>query len=245
MNNSANRVARLTSSKIGVLTVNGNGKYGFGSGALSYINQKKIELEIGRGISLPVYKWEMSWGKIWEVWVHWQLGNEYELIIDKTTVHPKYPFWSGSEDFKVNIPGGCISELKCYQMQNHYDYTKCLQSKNIDLFKSKFKDEYWQIVSNSIIHGTKYGEAIAFMPTEENLIEMRELIEGTDYIEKHLKDDPWKYRFIYEKSLWDLPFIPSHSDFPSMTKFRFEIPIEDKIYLTERVLKAQKILNDE
>lgn len=244
MNNKANRVARFTSSKISVLMVDGKGKYGFGAGAITYINQKAMELELGRGISLPVNKWEMSWGKLWEVWVHWQLGSEYELVIDKTTIHPKYEFWSGSEDFQVKVDYGCISELKCYQMENHFKYSRCLQKQDIELFKKEFSAEYWQIVSNSLIHNTKFGEAIAFMPTEENLIEMRQLVEETDYIEKHIKDDLWKYRFVYEKDLWDLPFIPIHSDFASMTKFRFEVPVNDKILLTKKVIDANKFLNE-
>lgn len=244
MNNKPNRVARFTSSKISVLTVSGNGKYGFGAGAITYINQKAMELELGRGITLPVNKWEMNWGKLWEVWVHWQLGSEYELVIDKTTVHPKYLFWSGSEDYKLVVDGGGISELKCYQLENFFKYTKCLEKQNIELLKKEFKDEYWQIVSNSCIHNTKYGEAIAFMPTEENLIEMRQLVEDTDYVEKQLKDDPFKYKFIIDRNFWDLPFIPSHSDFPSMTKFRFEVPIEDKIFLTKCVINADELLNE-
>ena len=244
MNNKANRVARFTSSDISVLMVNGNGPYGFGAGAITYINQKAMELEFGRGLSLPVNKWQMHWGKLWEVWVHWQLGNEYELVIDKTTIHPKYSFWSGSQDFNVSTLGGCIAELKCYQMENHYKYTKCLQKQNVSLFKEKFADEYWQIVSNSCIHNTKYGEAIAFLPTEENLIEMRQLIDETDYLEKHIKDDPFKYRFVVDRDLWDLPFIPSHSDFASMTKFRFEVPMDDKIALIKRVIDANKLSNE-
>lgn len=244
MNNKPNRVARFTSSKISVLTLDGKGKYGFGAGAITYIKQKAMELEIGRGISLPVNKWEMNWGKLWEPWVHWQLGNEYEIILDKTTIHPKHPFWSGSEDFRLNVEGKAISELKCYQMEKFIEYTKCLQKQDIDLFRNNFKEEWWQIVSNSCIHGTKFGEAMAFMPTEENLLEMRQLVEETDYVEKHVKDDPWKYRFVVERDLYDLPFIPSHSDFPSMTKFRFEVPIEDKIFLTKRVIDAYKLLNE-
>lgn len=244
MNNKANRVARLTSSKISVLLVKGDGKYGFGKGAITYLNQKLMELDLGRGITLPVNKWEMNWGKLWEVWVHWQLGSEYELIIDRTTINPKMPWHSGSEDFQVKIEGGCISELKCYQLENFYKYSKCLQKQNIQLFKELFPDEFWQIVSNSLIHKTKFGEAIAFMPTEENLIEMRQMVEETDYIEKHIKDDPFKYRFVVDRDLWDLPFIPSHSDFPSMTKFRFEVPIDDKILLTKKLMDANKYLNE-
>jgi len=243
MNNKANRVARFTSSKISVLTVLGKGEFGFGTGAITYIKQRLKELKIGRGLTLPIYKQDMVWGKLWEVYVHWQLGLEYKLIIDKTTIHPKYAFWSGSEDFQVEIDGGCVSELKCYQMDKHIDYAECLQKQSISLFREKFKEEYWQIVSNSCIHNTKYGEAIAFMPTEDQLLEMRELLENTDYVEKHLKDDPWKYRFVYEKDLYDLPFIPSHSDFPSMVKFRFEVPIADKIFLTKQLINADKLFN--
>lgn len=243
MNNKPNRVARLTSSKASLLMVQGKGEFGFGAGAITYINDKRKELEYGRGISLPIYKKEILWGKVWEVWVHWQLGGEYKLIIDQTTVHPKYSFWSGSEDFQVEIEGGCISELKCYQMSNHYDYVKCLEKKDTAIFKKEYADEYWQIVSNSCIHGTKYGEAIAFLPTESNLIEMRRLLDETNYIEKNLKDeDPFKYMFISTTPLYDLAFIPSHSDFPSMVKFRFEVPITDKIALTERMIKAGKLL---
>lgn len=245
MNNKPNRVARITSSVISVLTIKGNGKYGFGTGAITYLNRLKKELVWGRSLTRPVYKPDLVWGKVWEVWVHWQLGSEYKLIIDRTTIHPKYPFWAGSEDFQVEIPGGCISELKSYQMENHNDYAICLQKQDVSLFKSEFKDEYWQIVSNSCIHNTKYGEAIAFCPTEENLIEMRDLLENTDYIEKHVKDDPFKYKYIWEKDIYDLSFIPKHSDFPSMVKFRFEVPIEDKIFLIGQVIKGQKYLNDE
>ena len=244
MNNKANRVARLTSSKISVLLVDGKGKYGFGTGAITYLNQKLMELDLGRGITLPVNKWEMNWGKLWEVWVHWQLGSEYELIIDKTTINPKMEWHSGSEDFQVKIEGGCISELKCYQLENHYKYSRCLQKQDTEIFKKDFPAEYWQIISNSLIHNTKFGEAIAFMPTEKNLIEMRQLVEETDYIEKHIKDDPFKYRFVVDRDLWDLPFIPSHSDFPSMTKFRFEVPINDKILLTKKLIDANKLLNE-
>lgn len=242
MNNKANRVARLTSSNASLFMVNGNGENGFGAGALTYIDNKKKELEYGRGITLPVYKDDILWGKLWEVWVHWQLGTEYELIIDQTTIHPKYSFWSGSQDFNIKIEGKGISELKSYQMSNHFDYVRCLQQKSIEIFRKKYAVEYWQIVSNCCINSAKYGEAISFLPTEENLIEMRDMLENSDYVEKHLKDDPNKYKRFWDKDLYDLAFIPKHSSFPSMEKFRFEVPIEDKIALTGRMIKAGKLL---
>lgn len=246
MNNKANRVARITSSKVSLLLVEGKQELGFGAGAITYLNNKKKELEFGRGLELPVNKWEMLWGKMFEPYVHWQLGNEYEMVVDQTTIHPKYPQWSGSQDFNI-LDNGVkigISELKCYQMSNHYDYVKVLQSGNVDVFRKEYKQEYYQIVSNCIIHGVDVGEAIAFMPTQSHLIEMRDLLENSDYIEKQLKDDAWKYRQFYEKELWDLPFIPEHSDFPSMVKFRFNVPIEDKILITKKVLNGIKYLNE-
>lgn len=245
MNNSANRVARITSSKVSLLLVDGKGEMGFGAGAITYLNNKKKELEFGRGLELPIHKWEMLWGKMFEPFVHWQLGNDYELVIDKTTLHPKYSQWSGSQDFNILSDGVKIgiAELKCYQMSNHFDYVKVLQQQNTEVFKKEYPECYWQILSNCIIHGVNIGEAIAFMPTEEQLIEMRDLLENSDYIEKQLKDDAWKYRQFHEKDLYDLPFIPKHSDFPSMVKFRFEVPIKDMVLLTKKVTDAIKYLN--
>jgi hypothetical protein len=242
MNNKANRVARLTSSNAHLFVVSGNGPHGFGEGAMTYIKKKRKELDYGRGIELPVYKTDMLWGKCWEPFVHWELGRDYEIIVDITTIHPKYAFWSGTQDFNVKIIGGCIAELKCYQMSNHYDYVEVLKQKDLKLFKAKYANEYWQIVSNSCIHKTKYGEAIAFLPTEKQLIEMRRLLDETDYIEKHLKDDPFKYKFIVDRDLYDLAFIPSHSNVISMEKFRFEVPTEDKIFLTGKMIKAGELL---
>lgn len=241
MNNDKNRVAHFTSSKVPVLTLNGRGKYGFGGGAITYIEQRAMELDLGRGIDLPLNKWEVNWGKVWEPYVYWQLGAEYKMCIDQSKEHPDYHFWSGAKDFK--IPNG-VSELKCYQMEKFYKYTKCLLKKDIQLLKENFKEEYWQIVSNACIDNVKFGEAISFMPTEEMLLEMKDLIENSDYVEKQLKDDPFKYKFIVDRPLWDLPFIPEHSKFPSMTKFRFEVPQEDKDFLTERVIKANELLTE-
>ena len=246
MNNKANRVARITSSKVSLLLVDGKGDMGFGAGAITYLNNKKKELEFGRGLELPVNKWEMLWGKMLEPYLYWQLDSkEYEMVIDQTTLHPKYSQWSGSQDFNILKDGVKIgiSELKCYQMSNYFDYVRVLEKKYVSVFKKEYPAEYWQIVSNCLIHGVSIGEAIAFMPTEKQLIEVRDLLENTDYIEKQLKDDAWKYRQFYEKDLWDLPFIPEHSDFPSMVKFRFEIPINDIILLTKKVTDGIKYLN--
>lgn len=246
MNNNPNRVAKLTSSYASLFMLDGNGASGFGAGAITYINKKKRELRWGRGLDLPVNKWEVSWGKLWEVWVHYNLkpNNEYELVIDKTTVHPEYDFWSGSQDFNIKIEGGGIAELKCYQMINHEDYSNCLLKQDVELFKKEFKDEYWQIVSNCCINNAKYGEAIAFMPTLENLLEMRKMVEESNYVEKNMGDDPFKYKFIVDRNVMDLPFVMDGSDIPSQTKFRFEVPIDDKIKLAGRMIKAGKLLNE-
>lgn len=245
MNNSSKRVARLTSSKISVLTVEGRGVYNFGAGAITYIKKKLAELDLGRGLDLPLNKNEVYWGKCWEPYVNDNLvGLEYEMIVNKTTVHPDYEFWSGSEDFRLSIKDGGISELKCYYLEKFHAYAKCIQKQDIELLKNNFKEEYWQIVSNSCIQKTKYGEAMAFMPTENQLLEMRELLSETDYIVSKLEDDEYKYRFIHEKPLYDLPFIPNHSDFKGFNKFRFEVPQSDKDYLTERVEKAIEVINN-
>lgn len=264
MINNANRIGRLTSSKISVLTVMGsremtdeeleahkkenpksrkkNIESGFGAGAITYIRQRRAERSLGRSIDTAFYSQAMSWGKFCEAYLFWKkglIGLEYSLVSQDTVIHPEYPFWSGSPDLVTKMK---LAEIKCYYPENFYYYSSVLISEDLVALKKDFREEYWQIISNACILKKERGEAIAFMPTEEQLIEMRQLVEETDFVEKQMKDDPWKYRFIAEKPMYELPYIPAGIEYPSLVKFEFEIPKEDKEFLTQRVIEAEALL---
>lgn len=259
-----NRLGRFTSSKVSTLLVWGsrpmtdeelsqfkkenpksqkrNIDDGFGAGALTYIRQRRAERSLGRSIDTNFYNQSMCWGKFCEAYLYWKeglLGFEYSLVSQETLLHPDYPFWGGSPDLTKK---DCGSEIKCYYPENFYNYSSMLLMEDLDKFKKEFKEEYWQIISNACILGYDKGEAIAYMPTEEQLLDMRNLIENTDFIEKNMKDDAWKYRFIYEKPMEELPYIPNGIEYPNLIKFEFEIPKEDKELLTKRVIEAEELL---
>ncbi len=110
--------------------------------------------------------------------------------------------------------------------------------KDVALFKSTFPEEYWQIVSNSIINEVPKGEAIAYQPYDSEAEEIyRFLLEQDDY-----QDFKWIAEIINSGNLHALPFQPDESEYPNLVIFEFDIPQSDKDFLTNRVLEAQKLL---
>ena len=182
----------------------------------------------------------MAWGNIMEMYVYSLLGAEYEISSKATVLHPIYSdLWSGSVDMlvkKYDVPYK-VSEIKCYQKKGFAKYVDCLLEKSLELFRDMYPKEYWQIVSNACIHGVSVGEAIAFMPYKSQYEEIKEIVEGLE------DSDIWKYRFIVEKPIQELPFLPDDGFYDNINKFEFTIPPEDKVLLTKRIIAAGKILD--
>ena len=218
--------------------------------ALTYIEEKQIEKRIQSCLDADgAYSQAMAWGNFMEMIVFSVLGVEYVPKHKETFLHPKYgKFWSGSVDM-LKCKGEttiAVSELKAYQKKKFAQYTDCITRKvtktftiqdKLLHFKKDFPQEYWQIVSNAAIHGVKFGEAITFMPYRsayDEIVELANNYEGADM---------WKYRFITEKPVEELPFLPNNGYYKDLNVFNFEIPAADTNYLTDRVLLANKILN--
>lgn len=233
MTENINRIARFTSSQISKLMTNGKGVHGLGAPALTYIEEKNLEIKLGRSIKTEVYAKDAAWGTFLEQYVFHLLPFGYEWTGTKTDMHPTIKCWSGSTDFKA---GSLIAELKCYQPKKFAQYTDALLSKDIDLIKKEFPDEYWQLVSNAIINQVDIAEAITFMPYRSQLPELREMAENYD------GPDQWKYRFIAEGEDCDLAYLPDNGYYQNLNRFSFEVPKADKEALTERVLLAEKLL---
>jgi len=240
------RFGRFTSSKIVALTKSGKFEHGFGAPAMTYIKEKQIELKMGstldggNGYSKPI-----AWGNFMEVIACHKLNSigkdEYIFKTDATIKHPNEylgDYWSGSSDFLGNTNGKLtfISELKCYQKKKFALYSECINMNDVDLLKKQFPQEYWQIVSNCILHNVDVGEAVVYMPYESDydmIVEMANNYEASDL---------WKYRFITEDPMYLLPFIKNGGYYKDLNIFRFEIPKEDKEFLTERVENAILLL---
>lgn len=231
------RIGNFTSSEIWRLTTSDRKGVGFGPPAISYIEEKIIENKLGRSISTDVHTQSTAWGNFMELFVFSLIGMEYKITSNKTDVHPTIKGWSGSKDLIVD--GVKVSDIKCYQPLNFARYTDTILAKDIEYLKENFKKEYWQLVSNAIINKTPKAEAISFMPYESQLEEIREMAENYDGA------DQWKYRFISESHKSALPYLPDGGYYKNINFFEFEVPQEDKDFLTSRVEMAIEELKEE
>ena len=231
------RKGRFTSSQAYKLIKQGRSGAEFSAPGLTYIEEKQIEKRLNRCIDTGDAGKAADWGSFLEVYVYSRLEvGEYELSSKETVLHPKhFEFWAGSVDLKPTKDNDCVGEIKCYQLKKFAQYTDAILSKDIERIKKDFPDEYWQIVSNSCIHNTKYGEAISFAPNNEDM----EIIR--DFAQNYEGADQYKYRFIYEYSDSQLAVLPKGCEYESFNRFKFEVPQEDKDLLEQRLIQASEL----
>lgn len=190
------------------------------------------------------YSQPMAWGNFMELVIFNLLGIEYKIASKQTFLHPVHgEFWSGSAD--LIVPNIKIGEIKCYQKKKFAQYTDALikevsheftLSDKIESIKKDFPEEYWQLVSNAVIQQVPNAEAITYMPFESEMIGIKEL--ANDFA----GDDAWKYRFITEKPLEQLPVLKDGGYYNNINKFEFEVPKEDIEHLTNQMILASKEL---
>lgn len=203
----------------------------------TYIAEKNIERKMKRCLSTEVNTRSTLWGKFLEYRVNDMLHTNYILTSDLTITHPIIKHWVGSPDFLNNIES-VNPELKCYQPKAFGEYVDMLESTKGDteIFKNSHPEEYWQLVGNAILTDSKYIEAIAYMPYESELTEIRMEAENWD------GEDQYKYRFIYECDKTELAYLPNDSGYKNLNIFRFELNQNDVKLLTDKVIECGKLL---
>lgn len=234
--NNENRAGFFTSSQMSRLTAtNKNGSKS--SSFMTYVKEVVAEKSMGRVIGTEVKTKSMKWGSLMEVVLFNLLGIEYEMVHKKTIKHHKYSdIWSGTPDLITPIK---IGEIKCFQPKNFALLVLCILKKDIELFKTEFPKEYWQCVSNAILCKVKRVEIIAYMPYRKELEEIIQQIDETSFLERnHL--DVADYYFIKNDDIESHAYLPDDSKMQSINLFEFEVPVEDFMLLTQRVIEAEK-----
>jgi hypothetical protein len=232
------RIGNFTSSKIAALMTNGKKAGEMSAPAKTYIEEKNMERRLGRSISTEISSKATSWGKLVEGVAFMLLPNGYVLTSTDTIVHPEIPYWSGSPDGE-NIETSTIVDVKCPNtLKSFCQFVDC---KNIEEIRENHKDGdtyYWQIVSNAILTGMKYGELIIYCPYKRELDTIRDFAANYDGNQK-------KFEWI---SMWaednDLPYLIEGKHYKNLNIIRFEIPQSDKDALTSRVREAGAMLID-
>lgn len=196
----------------------------------TYVEEKKRENKLRRSLDTGASSKDTAWGTFLEQRVFDLIGFHYNMKSDETKAHPTINGWAGSSD--LIVLNKKVSDIKCYGLNKFTQYADCLVKKDINLLRTDFKKEYWQLVSNAVINEVPNAEAILYAPYLSELPEIIEMVENYDGM------DQYKYRFIAESTWHELNVIPDDSGYKNLNIFEFEVPKDDIDFLTERVIKA-------
>lgn len=241
------RVGNFTSSEIVALTKRDKKGTGFGAPAITYIDETNFERKLGRSITDEVNARPLTWGKLLESRVFNLLGLEYILTSNDTVPHPTISYWAGSKDGIKHDEGKTVIDIKCPMTLKSFCqlvdplYKGLTGIIAMNYIRDNHKDGekfYWQLVSNSIIDETQYAELIVYMPYQSELEEIMNMARAVDGA------DMSKHYWIAMASEGDLPFIQDGGYYNNINTIRFEVPQEDKDFLTESVEKAGAMLID-
>jgi len=224
-----------------------------GKAAVTYINECNMERRLGRSLKTDSDAKPTTWGNFVEKVVFEQLLPEYSYNSQDTLCHPEIDYWLGSPDgFKFRPAKKTVADLKCpftlksfcQLVQPLYDGFEGLEAMNA-LRNGYIKNGlpipphpdgekfYWQIISNGCIEDCNYGELIIYCPYESEIPAIQKAAS--------IIGEPQSY-FIYASPKEALPYIKDNGYYKNLNIIEFEIPPEDKEYLTEIVRKAGELL---
>lgn len=226
------RHGTFSSSNIWKLMTNDKSGKDFGVKGKTYIKQVFHELNLGRSINPERDSRPTSWGKFVETRAFDLLGLEYRLVSDERLVHPEYDFWTGAPDLLKREDTVC--DVKCpVSLEVFCDKIAAL--KNIDTYRNEFPEDYWQLVSNAILSGRKFAEAVIYVPYLHELKEIREA--ASNY-----SGNQNKIAWIGWAEDEELPYVIEGGKYKNLNIVRFEVSEEDKEALTKRVKLAGSII---
>lgn len=224
-----------------------------GKAAVTYINQCNMERRLGRSLDGELDARPVTWGKFVEPLLFSMLGEDYTYNSNDTLTHPLYPFWRGTPDGFRKTTKKTLAEAKCpYTLESFcklvqplYDGLEGLDAINalrngytaknglIQPPHADFERYYWQQVSNSCIEDCEASDFIIYCPYESELeVIQRVAVES---------GNPNAY-FIANASKNTLPYIKDDGYYRNINIISFDVPVEDKEFLTETVKNAEKYL---
>lgn len=238
------RNGSFTSSEIVRLLKEGKVKGSFGQPALTYIEEVRLEKNLGRSIDLETQAKPLTWGKLCEPFVHDQLGTEYTLCSDVTIVHPDIKCYAGSPDATKEADGiKTVADIKCPLTLKSFSIMADVLLKYSGMeAMNKIRDNhpdgekfYQQITSNSILTKAKMGELIFFCPYKSQLDDIRLSIQSLPGSEMK------KYYWINAADDDELPWLPEEgSRYKSLNIVAFPIQENDQITIIDKILRAKK-----
>ena len=239
-------MGNITSSEGAVAIMSeGRTKGSFGKPALTYIEECNFERRLGRSIETESNAKPLLWGKLVESRVFDLLGLEYQLVSQETVQHPTIDYWFGSPDANKFDEGRTVVDIKCpITPKSFCQLVEGLERMKsglgaIEYVRENHKDGekyYWQLVSNAILTQSKFAELIIYCPYKSELEAIRDMVQRLD------GETLSKYYWLTNSSDDELPWIKDGGYYKNINVIRFEVPVEDKIALHQRMVEAGKLL---
>ena len=242
--NIQSRAGNFTSSQIFKLMTNDRKGTGIGAPGLNYIAEKKMEMKLGRQLQIET----SSAASLWGTYVQHRVTN---VLLDTSCIptkdvrraHPLYANWTGAEDY---LRSDCIGEIKCFELKN-FCQTHDAATAGYESLKEECPEIFWQLVSNVILCDKKIAELTLYVPYKSELETIRNENEWQNILPPGIfESDKFKFwlRQINFKDDNELPYLLPDTHYPNSSIFEFEIKDEDKTALFNRVVLADKLLNE-
>lgn len=256
------RVGNFTSSEIyNLMAIAKDGK-GLGATALTYVEEKNFERKLGRPLEQEVNATPLLWGQLVENIIFELLGTEYKRTSVDTVQHPTIPYWAGSADLIKFDEGKTAVDLKCPQTLKSFcqlvqpimdgltgmEAMRAIADGYTDDKGGKHKAHkdgekfLYQIISNAIINGCKWGELIVYVPYLKELNDIRMLAQEESKKSQEAGGDPYKFYRIGSANDDQLPYLVEGKYYKNINIIRFPILQTDIDALTSRVIEAGKSL---
>lgn len=206
---------------------------GFGKPAKTYIKAKQREIALGRAVTNNTSSRETSWGHLVEKRAFDLLDTKYRLVSKERLVHPTISRWNGMPDTYYD---GVVADIKCpFTLTAFCDKLEALAA-GTETYKKEFPEDYWQLVSNSILTGVSKAEAIIYVPYKDEIEIIREMVQQFDGDQNKVAWLNWAY-------VDELPYLIEGMKYKNLNVIQFEVPKSDKEALTERVKLAVQQLD--
>lgn len=219
----------------------------FSEAALTYIDERNMERECGRSLTVQTHSRPLSWGQLVQHKAFKILGTDYEWCADQTIAHAEHgDIWVGSPDCIIYEGEQAIEpgEIKCpATIKSFIQFARC---KNIDDIREKHPDGetyYWQLVSNGMILESTgkikkftHAQLIIYCPYEHELESIKELASQKE-------NNQALYYWIFNSyDNQDLPHIVNNGKLKNIYIFAFEVPQEDQDLLKKKVVAGGEML---
>lgn len=229
------RVGNFSSSSIYHLMSDGKAKGSIGKPFYTYVEEKKWEIKLGRPLNKDTGGRPVLWGKFIEPRVFELIETKYQLVSEERYTHPDFPRWVGCPDL---IAENVVSDIKApYAIKEYCRKADIILSNNVEALKKEYPENFWQLVSNSILSGKPIAELIIYCPYLSELVEIKESVRMFD-------GDQNKFAWINWASDEELPYVLPDKYYKNLYKMEWEVSAEDKAALTERVKAAIKLLEE-